>query len=807
MPIAPLSPDALRRQGLGAEIEFETTDELDDLDGPIGQGRAADALRFAIALRKEGYNAYVMGPPGGGKRALVARMLERAAADTETPSDWCYLNDFTDPRRPRAVELSAGRGAELRRDMDRLVEELRVAIPAAFESSDYRTRIQLLEKELEDARERAIEEVRRRAQEKSVAFLRTPLGYGFAPIRDGEVIEPEQFRQLPEEVQERFKRDIVELQDSLQLTLRAMPELERRHRERVKDANQGVALFAAGHLLEEMRRRYADLPIVLVHLDAVQQDVVENVHEFLSGADGEDVPSQMRKLLAETPALRRYGVNVMVDHTGRKGAPVVVEDLPTLGNLAGRVEHHAHFGTLVTDFTLVRPGALHRANGGYLVLDARKVLSQPFAWEELKRALRAREIRIEPPERLLGFASTSTLEPQPIPLDVKVVLVGDRVLHQLLSVLDPEFPQLFKVEADFEDGISRSPEADREFARLVATLARRDRLRAFDRGAVERVLREATRAAGDSTRLTADVAAVRDLVLEADHQAGVAGRPLVSARDVQAAVDAQERRGGRLRDDVGKEILRGTLVIETSGARVGQVNGLSVVPIGRRGFGRPSRITARVRLGRGEVMDIEREVALGGPIHSKGVLILVGYLGARYSAEQPLTLAATVVFEQSYSGVEGDSASSAELYALLSAIAGVPLRQALAVTGSVDQLGRVQAVGGVNEKIEGFFDVCSARGLTGDQGVLVPTANVPHLVLREDILAAVEEERFRIFAVETIDEGIELLTGIAPGVPDAAGRFPEGSFNARVAERLEALAARARAFAAAARELEVGRRD
>jgi lon-related putative ATP-dependent protease len=800
MPVAPLSADALRSRRLGADLPFETTAELEDVELPIGQARAAEALRLAIALRRDGYNAYVMGPPGAGKHALVLQMLERAGIEADTPSDWCYLNDFADPRRPKAVELPAGRAPALRGDMDKLVEELRVAIPAAFESAEYRTRVQLLEKELEETRERAIEEIRRQAAAKGIALLRTPLGMGFAPLKDGEVIEPDRFRELPPETQERLQRDISELQGRLQETIRAMPDLQRRHRERVKALNREVALSAAGHLVEELRRRYADLPVVLGHLDAVQADVVENVHEFLAGTEEDgDAGAQIRKLLAQ-PALRRYGVNVMVDHAGRRGAPIVYEDLPTLANLVGRIEHHAHFGALVTDFTLVRPGALHRANGGYLVLDARRLLGQPFAWEELKRALRAREVRIESPERLFGLAATATLEPSPIPLDAKVVLVGDRLVWHLLSALDPEFDQLFKIEADFEDVLARTPEAERDFARLVATLARRDGLRPLDRGAVDGVLHEASRRAEDSTRLSADPTAVGDLLREADHHAAATGRAVVSGADVRAAVAAQERRAGRVRERMQEELLRGTLVVETRGARVGQVNGLSVVPLGRRAFGRPSRITARVRLGRGEVVDIEREVELGGPIHSKGVLILAGYLGGRYCREQPLTLAATLVFEQSYAGVEGDSASSAELYALLSAIAEVPVRQALAVTGSVDQLGRVQAVGGVNHKIEGFFELCRARGLDGEEGVLVPAANVPHLVLRDDVVAAVAEGRFRIYPVETVDEGIELLTGVPPGVADGQGRFPEGSFNARVAARLEALAARARAFGVPGRD-------
>jgi predicted ATP-dependent protease len=572
-----------------------------------------------------------------------------------------------------------------------------------------------------------------------------------------------------------------------------MPDLQRRERERVKALNREVALAAVGHNLEDLRGRYADLPEILAHLDAIQEDAVENVRELVGGDGGGDVAAQIRAALTEAPTLRRYGANVMVAHDGKQGGPVIYEDLPSLANLLGRIDHHAHFGTLVTDFTFIRPGALHLANGGYLVMDARRLLSQPFSWEALKRALRAREIHIETPERLLGVAGASTLEPQPIPLDLKVVLVGDRLAYQLLSVLDEEFPQLFKVAADFDDDIPRSPAVDREFARLMATLARKDSLRPLDRAAVERLLFQASRLAGDATRLSAETAAVHDLLREADHQAGAAGRQVVTAADVRAAVADQEQRAGRLRDEVQQEIRRGVLVVETSGTRIGQVNGLSVLLTGRRAFGRPSRISARIRLGRGEVVDIEREVALGGPIHSKGVLILAGYLGGRYCAEQPLTLAATIVLEQSYGGIEGDSASSAELYALLSAIAEVPLRQSLAVTGSVDQLGRIQAVGGVTEKVEGFFDVCAERGLTGAEGVLLPAANVPHLVLRDEVVEAVQAGRFRIFPVETVDQGIELLTGLpaGPAAPDAPG---EGTFDARVKARLRALAAAARAW-------------
>lgn len=792
MAVEPLSPEALRPRGLDREVAFETTDELGALDGPFGHARAAEALRLALALGHGGYNAFAMGPPGVGKHALVRRLLERAAADAPTPPDWVYLNDFAEPRCPRAVRLPAGRGAGLRRDLDRLADELRAALPAAFEGREYRTRLQLLEKEAEEARDRAIEEIRRDAETRGIALLRTPMGFTFAPAKEGEVIEPEQFAGYPAEVRERVARDLEELQGRLVEALRAMPDLQRRARERVKALQREVALDAVGHLLEELRLRYADLPEVLSHLDAIQDDVAEHVPE-LAGEGGGDVASQVRAALSEAPALRRYAANLVVSHADGQGAPVVHEDLPTLANLTGRVDHHAHFGALVTDFTMIRPGALHLANGGFLVLDARRLLGQPFAWEALKRALRSRLLRVEPPERLLGFAGTTTLEPQPIPLDVKVILVGDRLAWRLLSLLDEEFPQLFKVAADFDDDLPRTPATELDFARLLATLARQDRLRPLARGAVEAALREATRLTGDTQRLSAETAALHDLLREADHQAAAAGRPVVDGGDVRRAAAEQARRDGRVRDEVLDAIRRGLLVVETAGARVGQVNGLTVLQAGRRPFGRPCRISARVRLGRGEVVDIEREVELGGPLHSKGVLILGGWLGARYGADRPLSLSATIVLEQSYAAVEGDSASAAELLALLSAISGVPLSQALAVTGSVDQLGRIQAVGGVTEKVEGFFDACLARGAVAGQGVLIPAANVPHLVLRDEVLEAIAEGRFRVWPVVDVDEALELLSGLPAG--PAAGPAPPGTFHAAVEARLTALAAQARAWA------------
>ncbi|HET7293784.1 MAG TPA: AAA family ATPase [Vicinamibacteria bacterium] len=793
----PLPAEQLYRRCDAAGLRFATTAELPDISEPVGQGRAVDAVRFGIRIRRYGYNIYALGPPGMGKHGLVRQFLETSASQVPTPSDWCYVHNFRDPRRPRALRLPAGRAEAFRLDMERLVEELRVAIPTALESDDYRARRKLIESQFGERSEQLFGTIERRAREQGIALVRTPVGVGLAPRReDGEVIEPDELERLPENERERLGAAMAELQEQLQEALAQLPREARRQREALRGLRREVTGFAVGHLIDELRAAYAGLPEVLEHLDAVQQDVVESTDDFK--AEAHDEPDVLAALLPKRRAarpFRRYQVNVLVDHSRTQGAPVVYEDHPTHPNLVGRVEHLSEFGSLTTDFLLVRGGALHRASGGYLLLDARKLLMQPMAWDELKRALRSGQVRVESLGQALGLLATASVEPEPIPLDIKVVLVGDRLLYYLLADLDPDFLELFKVAADFEETLDRDAEGEALYARLLATLARRESLRPLEPGAVARVIEHGSRLASDSEKLSVHLESLADVLRQADHVASESGRERVERADVDTAIEAQVRRMSRVSDRMLEEIRRGTILIDTGGSRVGQVNGLSVVQLGGYLFGRPSRITARVRLGSGRVLDIEREVRLGGPIHSKGVLILSGFLGERYAAERPLSLHASLVFEQSYGGVEGDSASCAELVALLSAIAEAPVRQDLALTGSVNQQGEVQAVGGVTEKIEGFFDVCNAAGLSGEQGVLIPAANVKHLMLRRDVVEAVESGRFRVYAIRTVDEALELLTGLPAGARDGGGEFPEGSLNRRVEARLSGFAEKARAFA------------
>lgn len=805
-PLQALSPEQLYKPCDPSQFTFETTAELEDLSEIIGQERAIEAIRFGIGMNRQGYNLFALGPSGTGKRTTIRRYLDQIALSQPTPSDWVYVNNFEQPHKPRALRLPPGQGVVLRNDMQQLIEELRVAIPAAFESEDYRTRRQEIEEELKEQQEKAFNELQRQALERNIGLIRTPAGLAFVPLREGEgekeIIAPDEFQKLPEERRKQIEADIALLQEQLQATIRQMRDLERNVREKVKELNRQVAMFAVGHRIEELLKKYADLPAVQEYLNAVKQDIIDNVDEFRKT---EETPQQIMgvplpRLFAESPVFRRYQVNVLVDHSQTQGAPVIYEDHPTYINLVGRIEHIAQMGALVTDFNLIKPGALHRANGGYLILDAREVLLQPYAWEGLKLALRSRELRIESLGQALSLISTVSLEPEPIPLDVKIVLIGERLLYYLLYAYDPDFSELFKVEADFNEEIPRVPENDLLYARMIATMARNEGLRPFSRDAVARIIEHSARLAGDGKKLSVHLASLADLLREADFWAGDNGHKVITRADVQKAIEAQIRRADRLRERMQEQIERGMVLIDTDGAKVGQINGLSVIDLGNFAFGVPSRITARVRMGKGEVIDIEREVELGGPIHSKGVLILSSFLGTRYSGERPLSLWASLVFEQSYSGVEGDSASLAELCVLMSALANVPIKQSWAVTGSVNQHGQVQPIGGVNEKIEGFFDVCRRRGLTGEHGVIIPAANVDHLMLRQDVVEAVAAGLFHIYAVQNVDEAIELLTGIPAGTRDETGQFPPGSINQLVEARLAELAEKQRAFEAAAKD-------
>ena len=793
----PLAPEMLYTTCSLEQLDFETTDDLSDLDGFLGQERAVSAIELGVNIRRLGYNIFALGPTGTGKHTLVRRLIEEKAGTESPPSDICYVNNFVKPSNPRALVLPPGTGAQLKADMERLIEDLRTSLASAFESEEYQTRQRSMEEEFQERQQESLKELQDKAKEQGFALLRTPSGLAFAPLRDDEVLQPEEFQKLPQDEQERIQQQVEALQKELQQALQQVPRWEREFRSRLTALQQEVAGFVLTDLMEELYQKYEALEQVAEYLHAVERDVSENLEDLLQSSDqSSDGPESAlaRRSRGASPALRRYQVNVLVDASGTDGAPVVYENNPSYFNLVGRVEQMAMMGALLTDFTLIKPGALHRANGGYLLLDALKLLSNPGAWEGLKRALRYREIRIESPLQMMSLTSTVSLEPEPIELDTKVILMGDRQLYYLLAQADPEFNDLFKVAADFDDQFVRDEETTSKYAHLIASMVREEDLLPFERRAVCRVIEFAAREVADAERVTARMQTVADLLKEADYWARTENADRVTQTHVEQALEAQVYRSDRVSQRMLESMVRETILVDTGGSAVGQINGLSVFQLGNVAFGKPTRITATVRMGRGEVVDIEREVELSGPLHSKGVLILSSFLMARYTRDEPLSLSASLVFEQSYGGVDGDSASSTELYALLSAISSVPIKQSFAVTGSVNQNGHVQAIGGVNEKIEGFFELCKARGLTGEQGVLIPSANVKHLMLRRDVVEAAQEGKFRIFSVDTIDQGIEILTGVPAGERGDDGEYPEGSINRLVEEQLAEFAKKRKEF-------------
>ncbi|MBO3273739.1 Lon protease family protein [Pseudomonas schmalbachii] len=769
-----------------------TSDELADLDSGLGQERALGALRFGMGIRHEGYNLYVMGSPGLGKHAIVRQLLGRQLPQLAAPSDWCYVHNFRTPHKPRVLRVPAGTGCGLDNDLRALVRSLLTALPAVFASNEYRDAVQSIKDKFKNREKQLFSNVESQAEEAGIILLRTPTGFSLAPMKNDEVLDAEAFNKLPEAEKQRINEHMEHLSQLLRQTLQQLAQASRDHDLQIEQLNQAVARTTVDRQFNHLEIRYAHLDQVASFLDEVKRDLIEKGLELFGSAPAEQL--QLLEHQRLTP-FNRYFVNVLVDHGVSSVAPLVYEEHPIYQNLFGRIEHQAQMGTLHTDFTLIKGGALHRANGGYLLLDVRKLLTTPFAWDALKRALQARQLRIQSPEQLLSLASTISLEPDPIPLDVKVVLIGDRLLYHLLSQFDPEFPMLFKVEADFAEDMPRDAQSTVLYARLLATLQREHQLRALDARAIGRVIEQATRAAADGEKLSLNMQGLLDLLHEADYWAGEQQRSLILREDVERAVQARLDRGGQIRERLLEAALRGLRHIETSGTCVAQINGLAVLQAGGQSFGHPARISATARLGDGKLVDIEREVELGGALHSKGVLILSAYLASRFGGRQPLSFAATLVFEQSYGGVDGDSASAAELCVLQSALAALPLRQDLAITGSVDQHGRLQVIGGVNEKIEGFFDLCAARGLNGSQGVIIPQGNVKHLMLQQGVLDAVAEGRFHVHAVTHVEQAMELLTGLAAGSADEQGRFPAGTINGALQARLEELGEWRRRFA------------
>ncbi len=757
----------------------------------LGQQRAVESLQFGINMPRDGYNVFVLGPLGTHRHALTEELARSSAADRRAPDDWCYANNFTDPERPRTLRLPAGRGAAFRDDMRALIDEIRIAIPAVFEDDDYRNQLKAIEADVQDEVEDLWRSIRDEARKEDVAVLQTPTGYVLAPVHDGKVVDDKDFEKLPEEKRKALQAAIQRLSEELETRIESLPKLRKKQHERVRALDREVAAHTVTVLVRDLVAKYADVPDVARYLEDAQKDIIENAQEFRQSGEP-SLPFLHRNSAA---LLATYEINLVVSNAPDEPAPVIYEPNPSYPNLVGKVEYRAEMGALLTDFRMIRGGGLLQANGGYLILDGHRVFGRPFAWDALKQALFTKQVRIESPAETFGFASTTTLKPEPIPLDVKIVMIGERWLYYLLSAYDSEFGSLFKVAADLDDDMGRTMDNVGAYAGLIGNRIRRHELLPFTDSAMKRVVEQRARQADDSERLSLNIQSLDDLLIEADFCARHRGADDVIADDVVDAIRRKKRRLSRMQSRIVDAIERETLLIDTSGERVGQINGLSVVDLGEYRFGHPVRITATTRIGTGDVVDIEREVELGGAIHSKGVMILSSALSARYAQETPLSLHGSIVFEQSYGGVEGDSASVAELCALMSSLAGVPIRQNIACTGSINQLGRVQAVGGVNEKIEGFFEICSKRGLDGSHGVIIPADNVKHLMLREDVVTAVQEGQFRVFAARTIDEAIEILTGGIAGERAEDGQFPPNTVNRLIEDRLLRYAGRRKRFA------------
>ena len=780
-----VSADRLRRRVDPRLLPFESTAEVEPLVGTIGQPRASEALEFALRVPTRGYNVFVCGPAGSGRASMVRDYVGRFAAGRDAPSDWVYVHDFANPDRPNALRLPAGRGAALAHDMDEFVHSARREIPRALESEEYERRQHEAVADVTGRREALIEELVAFARAREVLLQVTPVGVVTTPTHEGKPLTRETFAELPPEIRAAIEERGAEVAERTTDFLRHVQHLEKDAAERVRQLQRDVALFAVGPLFADLRERYADAEPVLQYLDAVQADVVGHLDDFQSPEGEDELPAFLTGKARR--AFTSYRVNVFVDNGPAEGAPVVVETNPSFYNLLGRVEYRASLGTMVTDFTELKAGALHRANGGFLVLEALEVMRHPFAWDALKRALRTRQVILENLGDEYSAVPSATLRPEPIPLDVKVVLIGSPRLYGLLYRYDDDFRELFKVKADFAPDMAWSDEHVLNYAAFVSRCVAEWGVKHFDRAAVARLVEHGARLRDDQEKLSTRLIDVGDAVTEASHWAEQAGRELVVVEDVDRAVAQREFRSSLLEERVREAIENGTIRIDTRGARVGQVNGIALHDVGDYVFGRPTRVSATVALGEKGVQSIEREIELSGPIHSKGVLTLTGYLASTYAQEWPLAVAARITFEQSYDEVEGDSASSTELYALVSALADVPLTQRIAVTGSVDQHGEVQAVGGVTRKIEGFFATCEARGLSGDQGVLVPATNVRNLMLSDEVVGAVERGTFHVWVVRTIDEGLELLTGL-----------PAAEVHERARARVEEFAERLRELASPA---------
>jgi len=793
--IMKLSTEQLRKGCDPSVLSCKSTKELAPLEEIVGQERAVRALKFGLGIKEKGFNIYVAGYPGTGRTTAVKNFLDEVARTKPVPADWCYVNNFSNQYVPKVIQLSPGKGKEFQKDMKEFIENVKRALPKAFESDDYTIKRESTIKSMEAQRKKLLEQLNMEARKEGFVIQINPIGLFLIPVIKGKPASDEDIIALPAKLREEIRQKKEHLETEMRSVTRQFMDMERKIEEEINKLNRDVALYSIGHLMIDLKEKYKDFPDVLSYLEDAQKDILDNVAQFIREPEAEP-QAQLpfaASWLAEAP-FKKYEVNCAIDNSQNKGAPVIMEFNPTFQNLFGKIEKEAQFGALITDFTMIRPGSLHKANGGYLVIPVEALLINPFSYDGLKRALKNGQIVIEEIEERLGFMTTKSLKPLPIPLDVKVILIGDPYLYQQLYILDMEFNELFKVKADFDTSMERNDDNMTQYAAFVCTICQKENLRHLNGTGLAKLIEHSSRLAGDQLKLSTRFAEIADIIREANFYAIQDKSEVITGDHVKKAIEEKSYRSRLIQEKIQEMIHRGFLLIDTESETIGQVNGLSVMSLGDFSFGSPSRVTASLGVGREGVMDIEREAKLGGPIHTKGVLILSGYIHNKYAQDKPLSLSARLVFEQNYEGVEGDSASSTELYALLSALAELPIRQSLAVTGSVNQKGEIQAIGGVNEKIEGFYEVCKLKGFTGSQGVMIPESNVQNLMLKEEIVEAVKKEKFHIYSVKTIDEGIELLTGMKAGERHKDGTFEKDTVHYRVDKRLQEMSEKLKQF-------------
>jgi len=777
-----LSYKELRKEFDLSGFEYNTTEELSRVEEIIGQDRAVRAIEFGLNIESPGYNIYVSGMSESGRTSIVKNILQKVASKKNPPPDWCYVNNFEVSDQPLAISLPPGKGKVFKKDMKELIDTLKKEIPKAFRSDEYKERREGLLSEYEKQKKTILSQTEQRAREKGFKIIRTPFGFTTIPVKEnGEPLKEEEYQSFSQQEKERIENDMALIQREIAQTFEKMNELDKKSKDALNKFNREVIGFVVKRHVDILKKKYSGFPPVVEYLNQVARDIVNNMDKFFE----EERPSSGIKIpeVGEDFFIR-YQVNLIVDNSQTKGAPIIIETNPTYGNMFGRIERKVQFGVFVTDFTKIKAGAIHRANGGYLVVNVERVLMYPFVWDTLKRALQEKQVKIEDIAEQYGFVSTAALKPEPVPLDVKVVMIGRNFIFNLLHYYDENFRKIFKVRADFDWETKSDKRTVTQCAKFLCRLCNEEKLRHFDKTGISAILEYSSRLAEDQRKFSLLFGRIANIAREANYWAQVAGNRYITRENVEKALEEMEYRSNMINSKIKEMIEEGTLYIDTDGAKVGQVNGLSVYSYGEFMFGKPSRITAQTFMGDKGVINIEREAKLSGKTHDKGVLILSGYLGGKYGVRAPLSLSATLTFEQSYSYVEGDSASAAELFAILSSLSNLPIKQGIAVTGSVNQKGEIQPIGGVNEKIEGFFEACKKKGLTGEQGVIIPRSNVKNLMLKKEVVEAVKQGKFHIYPISTVDEGMEILTGYPAGERGPDNLFPEGTVNRKVEDKL-----------------------